>query len=274
MKKSLLFFLFISFALFWLSCNNSGSERAVAGSAASAIDTVRMSADSTVKAAPTTKMADSLELRHRFERSSASVTTSGSTWSAAIQKPAMGSVAYYCPTRMIKDQEYYVTVSIGREQLDSLRAIEIQLATKLNVHINPADVKGDSIRLSPRMKVILTCSPDYFKNIDSAQILDEQDFGNADHLDWEWLIQPTAVVDKIPIEIRIYAFNLQNDGKWTQVNPPLKSFSVNVRIDPRTLWDKSLTFISDNPKFLLAQILIPLFTFFGGVLFGRRKKST
>jgi hypothetical protein len=192
--------------------------------------------------------------------------------SPTVAKPIKGSVAYYCPSKMIVDQEYFVTVSIAKEQLAQLLTEMRRDVLQLNPTANTADINGDSILVTDRMKVVLVCSRDYFKVIDSPEVA-EMSFGNSNKIEWEWLIQPSAVISTVPIEVRVYAYNLQGDNTWNKVNNPVKSFFINVRVDPRTFWNKSLTFLNDNPKFLLSQILIPLFSFFGGILIGRRKKK-
>ena len=64
----------------------------------------------------------------------------------------MGSVAYYCPSKMIKDQEYFVTVSISKGSLQNLIE-QIKEDTKvLSPSAKMGDVKGDSIPLTDRME--------------------------------------------------------------------------------------------------------------------------
>jgi len=198
----------------------------------------------------------------------------GSTLPTSPTKPQVGSVAYYCPSKMIKDQEYFVTVSISKDSLQALiQEVRNEVAQQSSTN-NPSEVKGDSIWLADKIKVDLICSEDYFKKISLPQNL-EQDFGSVNTLEWDWLIQPLAVNRSIPIEIHISAFNLKGDGTWVDAKQPDKYFYINVQVDPRDFWDKIITMLSNDPKFLLSQIIIPIITFLGGIWFGKmRKKSS
>jgi hypothetical protein len=174
---------------------------------------------------------------------------------------------------MIKDQEYFVTVSISKDSLQALlREVRNEVVQQSSTN-NPSEIKGDSIWLADRMKVDLICSEDYFKKISHPQNL-EQEFGSANTLEWDWLIQPVAVNRSIPIEIHISAFNLKGDGTWADAKQPDKYFYINVQVDPRDFWDKIMTMLSDDPKFLLSQIIIPIITFLGGIWIGRIRTKT
>lgn len=183
-----------------------------------------------------------------------------------------GSVAYYCPTKMIKGQEYFVTVSISKDSLEKLIQQVRNQIQGVDSTANLADVHGDGILIGERMRVELVVPPDDFKIISPPPATD-QVFLNSQTLEWDWIIEPTAVKNDIQIYIRVSAYNLNGSGTWVEVKHPPKLFQVNIQIDPRDFWDKIIGFLSDNPEFLLAQILIPVLTFFFGWIFGKKKKE-
>jgi hypothetical protein len=191
---------------------------------------------------------------------------------ASEEEYSKGSVAYYCPTKMIKGQEYFVTVSISKDSLGKLIQQVKNQIQGVDSAANLADVHGDGILIGERMRVELVVPPDDFKIISPPTVTD-QAFLNSQTLEWDWIIEPTAVKNDIQIYIRVSAYNLNGSDTWVEVKHPPKLFQVNIQIDPRDFWDKIIGFLSDNPEFLLAQILIPVLTFFFGWLFGKRKKE-
>jgi hypothetical protein len=192
---------------------------------------------------------------------------------AAVESPFdIGSVAYYCPAKMIIYQPSFITVTIAKEDLKALINSVDSISKQIAPGAKAQDVKGDTIEVTKKMKVALVFSSDNFKFIDTPS-MPIQSFGNNKELTWEWSVQPLKIDDHVLVGIHVFGYDNTGDAQWVEVVHPVKTFYVKVTVDGRTFWDKTLTFFEQNPKFIWASIIIPIVTFFGGILFGKRRKK-
>ena len=268
-------------SLLILSCNNEYSTESTTDSTSVTTapithDTLQMQVDSVVTM-PAESMAteksnsigippfiDSSKVHH-IDRNPASVPEE--------QKPATGTAMVYCPAKMIKGVPSIVNATISKDELS-------EAFTKFNKKIqqlNPykkkenisRDIKGDTIDIYERMGVMLEFDPEDFKQI-SANDNPTKSFKNKKALEWEWVIKPLHSTRKSIINFKFYYID-PNDSSTNYILQ--KTISIDVSVDARSYVDKWEDFLLDDPKTTTTAIVIPLVTFLGGFLTGKKRKK-
>jgi hypothetical protein len=253
MQKKLLIGLLGVFALFlFYACNNSETESASASSDSSSaqIDTASAAIPSTDKA-----------------------TAGRNPASVPEELPVMkGTAMVYSPAKMIKDVPSIVNAVISKEELSRAMAHFADAVQKQNPDIKKEDIAagitGDTIDLYEHMGVKLEFDPSDFKQVtDNGNTI--QEFANKTSLEWEWVLKPLRSTRKSILNFKFYYVNPDN-GEQNYILE--KTISVVVRVDARNFMNKWGDFLLDDPKTTITAILIPLITFIGGFLSGKRKK--
>lgn len=231
-------------------------------------DKLRRQFDSMVLASETLSIVprrvDSLKV-HPIDRSPVSVPTEG--------KIAKGIVMVYCPPTMLKGIPSIVNATISKEEVSTALA---NFTKKMQVE-NPeqsrrkisSNIKSDSIDLYERMEVIIEFDSDDFKQIAEDENL-AKSFGNKNILEWEWEIKPLHTTSKSIINFKFYYLN-PNENTPNYIFE--KTFSIVVKVDPRSYVDKWKDFLFGDAQNTTTAILIPLCTFLGGFISGKKKKK-
>ncbi len=189
------------------------------------------------------------------------------------QKSATGTAMVYCPAKMIKGVPSIVNATISKDELS-------EAFTKFNrkmQQLNPdkkkenisRDIKGDMIDIYERMGVTLEFDPEDFKQI-SDNDSPTKAFKNKSELEWEWVIKPLHSTRKSIINFKFYYID-PNDSSTNYIFQ--KTISIDVTVDARSYVDKWEDFLLDDPKTTTTAIVIPLVTFLGGFLTGKKKKK-
>ncbi|MEO5650089.1 MAG: hypothetical protein ABIR03_09220 [Ginsengibacter sp.] len=89
-------------------------------------------------------------------------------------------------------------------------------------------------------------------------------------LEWEWNIKSLHSTRKSIISFKFYYLD-PNDSVLNYLLE--KTIPISVRVDARSFIDKWEDFLLDNPKTTTTAIVIPLFTFLGGFITGKKKKK-
>jgi hypothetical protein len=199
----------------------------------------------------------------------------------AEENPSQGSVAYYCPLHMIEGIETYVTVEISKDSLARLindLTLEMVQSTNTSREQVSQSIHGEALIIAKKMKVEIKVQQEDFTILDSDENLEKvflsRSFFHSSRnlLQWNWVILPKRIGQSVNIIIKISGFNPEN-GQWVEVTTP-KIIVVSVSIDPRNYWSIIKDFFYHHFEYLLTQILVPLITFFGGILVGRKRKIT
>jgi hypothetical protein len=188
-------------------------------------------------------------------------------------KPATGTAIVYCPAKMIKGVPSIVNATISKDELSEAFTKFNKKIQELNPDKKKAsisnDIKGDTIDLYETMGVILEFDPEDFKQI-SANDNPTKSFKNKNALEWEWVIKPLHSTRKSIINFKFYYID-PNDSSTNYILQ--KTISIDVSVDARSYVDKWKDFLLDDPKTTTTAIVIPLVTFLGGFLTGKKKKK-
>ena len=188
-------------------------------------------------------------------------------------KPVTGTAIVYCPAKMIKGVPSIVNATISKDELSEAFTKFNKKIQELNPDKKKAsisnDIKGDTIDLYETMGVILEFDPEDFKQI-SANDNPTKSFKNKNALEWEWVIKPLHSTRKSIINFKFYYID-PNDSSTNYILQ--KTISIDVSVDARSYVDKWKDFLLDDPKTTTTAIVIPLVTFLGGFLTGKKKKK-
>ena len=275
-----LIMIVVTLSLLILSCNNEYSTESTTDSTSVTTapithDSLQMQVDSIVtmpmdsmatggSSTGTPSFIDSSKLHH-IGRNPTSVPQE--------PKPATGTAIVYCPAKMIKGVPSIVNATISKDELSEAFTKFNKKIQELNPDKKKAsisnDIKGDTIDLYETMGVILEFDPEDFKQI-SANDNPTKSFKNKNALEWEWVIKPLHSTRKSIINFKFYYID-PNDSSTNYILQ--KTISIDVSVDARSYVDKWKDFLLDDPKTTTTAIVIPLVTFLGGFLTGKKKKK-
>jgi hypothetical protein len=187
--------------------------------------------------------------------------------------PVKGSVVAYCPSSMIEDEASILSVAISKNDLQEVKDFVTSKVLADDQTAKPEkvgeDLKSDSILVYKKMKVSLSLDNDIFSY--SALTDTVQYFESAiNSLVWEWQVKPKKVSEKTFVLFKFYGVE-QNGNVDSLVKT--KTIVVKVQVNARGTIGKLLDFLSNDPKTTLTAILIPLFSFLGGLLVGKKGKQ-
>ncbi|MEO8961998.1 MAG: hypothetical protein ABI325_08960 [Ginsengibacter sp.] len=237
-------------------------------------DSLQMQVDSTVtipadsmllgKDTSSTSPIDSSK-NHHIDRNPASVPQE--------QKAATGTAMVYCPATMLRGIPSIINATISKDELSKAIVQFKQKIQEQNSDLKEqeisSDIKSNQIDLYERMGVTIE-----FDSTDFIQISKDKDvakaFGEKNTLEWEWYIKPLHSTRRSIINFKFYYLDL-NDNTPNYIFE--KTISVAVRVDPRTYVDQWKDFLLGDPKNTTTAILIPLCTFLGGFITGKKKKK-
>jgi len=264
MKK---LFMIFGISVVLVACNGGSSST----------ETTEDSTDVAMDSTPISRDSDSMQLTKDSEliiheehddinRNPASVDTSYEN-----PKPK-GYAIVYCPTKMITHVPCIVDATITKD--DIAKAI-VSFRNKVKLQ-NPKiqestidrDIKGDSIDIYENMGIELEFDSDDFKQI-SKNTNQPLDFKNKKSLEWEWIIKPMHSTEKSILNFKFYYSNPDNTREYILE----KTIRIFVTVDARTFLDKWKDFLVDDPKTTITVILVPLISFFGGLLFGKKSSK-
>jgi hypothetical protein len=188
------------------------------------------------------------------------------------QVTAKGYAMVYCPTRMIRNVPSIVNAVISKEEMAAAYAKFSEKIQKENPDRSKQkislDIKGDSIDIYEKMGVTIEFDPEDFKEI-SKNNGEIKEFKNKNELEWEWILKPLHSTEKSILNFKF--FYIDPDNKENYILE--KTISISATVDARSYFDRLKDFLSDDPKTLLTVIIIPLVTFLGGFLFGKKKST-
>lgn len=182
-----------------------------------------------------------------------------------------GYALVYCPDKMIKNSQNIVTARITRDELNKAITNIVADLSKQESR-NPGQIKDNlyqkQLQVYNKMEVQLQCDDAIF-NVTTVDPDVIKSFASGEkELEWNWELKPKTITSQTVI-----AFVFSGIG---QNNQPIKlgekMLYVTVKVDARSFWSKWLEFLSDDPKYTVTVILVPLITFLGGY-FLRRKPS-
>ena len=186
---------------------------------------------------------------------------------------AKGYAIVYCPTKLIIHVPAILNAEITKEELEAAYAT---FATRLqqqnpdkNAQAIAKDIRGDSIDVYEKMRVAIEFDSSEFKQI-SGNDNALQAFANRKTLDWQWVIKPLESTRKSIIIFRFYGTDAAS-GEETIILE--KTIDISVQVDARSFVEKWSDFLLDDPKTTITAILIPLISFLGGFISGKKKKT-
>lgn len=195
-------------------------------------------------------------------------------WPASIPEDEplpKGYAMVYCPAKMIKGVPSIVNATITKEELSKAYNKFITKITeqdnRLSKETIARDIKGDSIDLYQEMKVVLEYDTDDFKQISKDENL-VQSFAGKLTLDWEWTIKPLKSTRKSILKFKFYGIGPSKNAETYILQ---KTINISAEVDARSFLTKWTDFLLDDPKTTLTAILIPVITFFGGFISGKKK---
>lgn len=207
---------------------------------------------------------------HKFTRGD-SIKIIPSPAPVEIDTPQMGLALVYCPNKMIKNSQNIITARITKNELekavtDLVAAISKQENKKADYVKN--NLYQKQLQVYNKMEVQLQCDEEIFK-VTAAGNDSIQSFAPGDtELEWNWELKPTAVTSQTVLSFIFKGID--------QNNRPIKlgerMLYVTVQVDVRSFWSKWMEFLSDDPKYTITAIIVPLITFLGGY-FLKRKAS-
>ncbi len=188
-------------------------------------------------------------------------------------KIAKGNAMVYCPAKMIEGIPSIANATITKEEISAalidFREKMRQENPELSVKEINTNIKNESIDLYERMGVKLEFDPDVFK-ISPKEASVTKSFGNKQQLEWDWEITPLHTTEKSFVHFKFYYEDPTNNSIQEILD---KRISVDVKVDSREYVDKWKEFILGDPKNTTTAILIPLVTFLGGFLTGKKNKK-
>lgn len=184
-----------------------------------------------------------------------------------------GTAVVYCAPKMIKDIPTIVNAVVSKEEISVAISHFAYKLQKTNPDVSEEDItrgiRADTLTLYQHMGVKLEFDPEDFKQV-AGEDHPVQDFTDKTSLEWEWVLKPLRSTRKSIIKFSFYCVDPYSNQQSYLLE---KTISVSVRVDARSFLEKWGDFMLDDPKTTLTAILIPLITFFGGFISGKRKKK-
>ena len=278
-KKFLLAFTILIFLSGLISCNNAEIRRE--DSTGSAIepeytDTEAVSLDTMMAHAPTEDSVingnDTAMNNPSFDANKENEIKNPGEVSAI--KIAKGNALVYCPAKMIDGIPSIANATITKVDISAALNAYREKMGRENPELSGKEIndniQNETIDLYEQMGVKLEFDPEVFK-ISPKEASVTKSFGGKEQLDWEWEITPLHTTEKSYVHFKFY----YEDPATHSIQEILdKRISVDVKVDSREYVDKWKEFIFGDPKNTTTAILIPLATFLGGFLTGKKNKKT
>lgn len=192
-----------------------------------------------------------------------------------IKKPkqATGTALVYCPSTMLRGIPAIINATISKDELqkalDSFRDKIGEENPQVRKEEIARNIKTNQINIYETMGVTLEFDPEDFKEVSKDEI-EAKSFGDRNSLEWEWYLKPLHTTRRSIINFKFYYVDPASGNRNYLLE---KTISVAVRVDPRTYVDQWKDFLLGDPKNTTTAIIIPLVTFLGGFLTGRKKKK-
>lgn len=186
------------------------------------------------------------------------------------EEVATGYAMVYCPAKMIRNVPSILYATISKDEMDSAVTkfadkIKNENPEKTKEKISK-DIKGDHIDIYEKMGVTIEFDEDDFKKVSQNDNL-VKDFGLKKELEWEWILKPIRSTQKSIITFKFFYVDPTDKKNYILE----KTISISATVDARSFVNKWTDFLFDDPKTTITAIIIPLVTFFGGFLTGKKK---
>jgi hypothetical protein len=186
------------------------------------------------------------------------------------EEVSTGYAMVYCPAKMIRNIPSILYATVSKDEMDSAITkftdkIKSENPEKKKEKISK-DIKGDHIAIYERMGVTIEFDEDDFKKVSGKDNL-VKEFGSKKELEWEWILKPIRSTQKSIITFKFFYVDPGDQKNYILE----KTISISATVDARSFVNKWTDFLFDDPKTTLTAIIIPLVTFFGGFLTGKRK---
>ncbi len=194
---------------------------------------------------------------------------------SSIETSSKGVVLIYCPIKMIEKTPAVITATITTTDLKNAVLQSFMAKKEKEENKTPGQVSKNidisSIEKYARMRIRLIYDRDYFTLLDSTDDGAMLAFTNQKDslLEWNWTIKPVKSIENTLLTFRIEGIGQDNKV----IASSSQSRTVFVGIDPRNFIRKMADFFGSDIKYTLTAILIPFFTFIGGLITGRRTKK-
>lgn len=181
----------------------------------------------------------------------------------------IGKMLVHCPDSMIEEEQSTITMAIGRdinmekiiEEISDSEGITQMETTEESKIFNPTLTKAIRVSILFDDKDFELISGGMKKEI----FINPAETKDADWLSWNLKpLQPGVKKISFSIENKI------NDN-WEQIQSERK-YNIIVTVNKTIIPKKIYTYIKDNPKETLFQILIPFITFLFGRVSGKKNK--
>lgn len=182
------------------------------------------------------------------------------------------AMAIYCERDMIKGKHYsiaaYLSMVLSTSELEEETIGEVSEANEVLLRAEAEEnISSYTVAASRYMRVVLQVNEQDMK-IDRYPLNPVRDMANREKEEWHWTVTPQNIKDQRLIFIVQQLDEI--NGDWKQIGMA-REIEVKVRIDPEELTDSLLDWTTENWEYMISQILIPLFTYFGGRWQERRK---
>lgn len=188
-------------------------------------------------------------------------------------QPVKGSLAFYCPRKMVEKTAYNVSVLISKADLQTTTIkLETEMAGSM-AQPNPETItKGTEARqinIVRKMKVELKFDDEDFRLLSKPDSDDELFETDTEH-QWDWVVQPKRT-GLFQLIIIVSGYDEKNN-KWRSVETPYL-FNIDVKVDPRSYFSKLWDFLEEHPEWIFIQVVFPVIAFFAGKKRGKKNKS-
>lgn len=183
-----------------------------------------------------------------------------------------GYALVYCPQKMIKGNNSVVTAWITKDVInDATIALGQEIKGRersRSVEDITSDIEKRKLLLHKKMAVKLDYDEEVFKmesgddNIPKSFSIDDP------NPEWNWDLKPIKTTGQTLLKFTFTGIDENNQP----VKLGEKNMYVSVKVDVRSFTSKWMEFLSDDPKYLITTILVPLITFMGG-LFVQKKRT-
>ncbi|ANH81570.1 hypothetical protein A8C56_11825 [Niabella ginsenosidivorans] len=208
---------------------------------------------------------------HRFTRDDSSkvAPTPLIQPAAKADSAQTGYALVYCPDKMIKNSQNIITARITKNELNkAITDLVTDLSKQENE--NTGSIKDNlyqkQLQVYNKMEVQLQCDESIFTVTTTGSDSIQSFAPGEKELEWNWELKPRSVTGKTVI-----SFIFKGIDRYNQpIKLGEKMLYVTVQVDVRSFWSKWMEFLSDDPKYTITAIIVPLVTFLGGYFLKRR----
>lgn len=287
MKNKTIYFLFACFAsLFIFSCGPSAQEKEMGHQMASDSLKVQEQAridssfsigapvpDEPVPVPLPPPDPDTIIPQHELMPRTTDSVAAANVPTAPNEHADKGSIAFYCPKKMIESTATNVSVIISKNDLAKVKQLlenKIAAITNKNEKEINQGIEVHPIDIYSKMKVELKYSDGDIEVISKPET-EALLFNNTiKEQEWDWVVKPKKL-GSLQLILAVSAFNEVNN-EWIAVETPPRIFNIVVKVDPRNYFTKLWLFLEDHPEWIFMQVLFPVIAFFVGKK--RGKKAT